>query len=266
MSAVHHSTWLELLVSACSQSSVSCLDIIIDQAGGGFPLLPSVLGVEPALSWHSLFSRLPEADAEELAPLLVRVDLAQPRQRQWLAGLMQALHGRSQLLVLASLWSFQDLAEHLGRNLEARNGGCLGLLRFYDPRIFPLLFSNVLEPEQQKPLLHPAVFWSWLDRNGAPQRLLGDADADGLSGEFAPIELSDHQLETLGCASDATLAMVSLAHALPPQCSAEQHFQACYRAMLDATRAGLILTPQREAHTLERLRHYLATHCDEHRK
>ncbi|WP_455884312.1 DUF4123 domain-containing protein [Pseudomonas spelaei] len=265
MSAAPCDTWVELLEVSCAEVSVTCLDIIIDQAGSESPLLPSVLGVEPALPWYSLFTGLPEAAASELAPLLVRVDLAQPRQRQWLIGLAQALKGRSQLLVLASFWPFQELAEHLGQCLEVRNGGHLGLLRYYDPRVFPLLFSHVLEPEQQHRLLCPAVFWSWLDRDGIPRQLKGRADALELPQDLAPIELSDKQLETLCCASDATTAMVSLADALPPEWSAEQHFQACYAAMLDATHVGLVLAPERQAHTLDRLRTLCAPHPSEDR-
>ncbi|MDI2590472.1 DUF4123 domain-containing protein [Pseudomonas sp. 681] len=265
MSAVPRGTWIELLDVSCSEVSVTCLDIIIDQAGSDSPLLPSVLSVEPALPWYSLFTGLPEAGADELAPLLVRVDLTQPLQRQWLIGLMKALNGRSQLLVLASLWPFQSLAEHLSRCLEASNGGYPGLLRYYDPRLFPLLFSHVLEPEQQQPLLRPAVFWSWLDRDGLPKRLVGTADTDELPEDFTPIELSDSQLETLSCASDAMVAIVSLAEALPSQWSPEQHFQACYAAMIEATQDGLLLTHQREAHTLDRLRNACATLSSEAR-
>ncbi|KPN90926.1 DUF4123 domain-containing protein [Pseudomonas nunensis] len=266
MSAITRGAWIELLEVSCAQVSVNCLDIIIDQAGMDLPLLPSVLSVEPALSWHSLFTGLPEAGAEELAPLLVRVDLAQPLQRLWLLGLAQALDGRSQLLVLASHWPFEALAEHLGRCLEARNGGYLGLLRYYDPRLFPLLFSHVLDPEQQQRFLHPAVFWSWLDRDGLPQRLLGAPDTPEWPGDFIAIELSDSQLETLSCASDATAAMVSLADALPSEWSAEQRFQACYAGMLDATQAELLLMPQREAYTRDKLHHFCATHPSEDRK
>lgn len=258
MSPVTQSSWIELLEASCAQASITCLDIIIDQAGSDSPLLPSVLSVAPALPWYSLFTGLPEAGADELAPLLVRVDLAQPLQRHWLTGLMQALNGRSQLLVLASTWPFPALAEYLGRCLEACNGDYLGLLRYYDPRLFPLLFSHVLEPEQQPPLLRPAVFWSWLDRDGLPKRVLGTADTSEFPEKFTPMELSDHQLETLSCVSDATLAMVSLAEVLPSEWSAEQRFQACYSAMLDATQTGLLLTPQREAHTLEWLRNACA--------
>lgn len=266
MSAVPGSAWIELLEASCAQVSITCVDIILDQAGNDSPLLPSVLSVEPALPWYSLFTGLPEAGAEELAPLLVRVDLAQPLQRQWLIGLVQALTGRSQLLVLASLWPFQALAEHLGRCLEVRNGGYLGLLRYYDPRLFPLLFSHVLESEQQQPLLSPAVFWSWLDRDGRPNCLLGRAGMPESTEAFTPVELSDSQLEIFSCASDAAVAMVSLADDLPSQWSAEQQFQACYAAMLDATQAGLLLTPQREAYALDRFRNACAPHTHEDRE
>lgn len=266
MTSAPRGTWIELLEVSCSEVSITCVDIIIDQAGSESPLLPSVLSVEPALPWYSLFTGLPEAGAEELSPLLVRVDLAQPLQRQWLAGLMQALDGRSQLLVLTSLWSFQSLAEHLSRCLEVRNGGYLGLLRYYDPRVFPLLFSHVLEPQQQQPWLRPAVFWSWLDRDGLLKRLLGTGDTTRPSEAFTPTELSDSQLDTLSCASDAAVAMVSLVDALPSEWSAEQHFQACYAAMLDATQTGLLLDPQREAHTLTRLREACVAPSSEDRK
>lgn len=266
MTSARSVPWIELLEACCAQSTLTCLDIIIDQAGGDTPMLGSVLSVEPSLPWHSLFSELPEAGAEELAPLLVRVDLAIPLQRQWLIGLMQALKGCSQLLVLASNWPFQALAEYLGRCLEAQCGGCPGLLRYYDPRLFPLLFSHVLEPSQQRLLLRPAVFWSWLDRDGLPQRLTGACDEPVWPEDRRPIVLSDSQLETLGCASDATLAMEIFGEALPAQLSAEQQFQACYAAMLEATQAGLISETEREAYTLDRLRTACATHLSEVRK
>lgn len=266
MTSVRSDTWIELLEACCAQTTITSLDIIIDQAGSDTPMLGSVLSVEPSLPWHSLFSELPEAGAEDLAPLLVRVDLTIPLQRQWLIGLMQSLKGRSQLLVLASNWPFQALAEYLGRCLEAQSGGYPGLLRYYDPRLFPLLFSHVLESNQQRLLLRPAVFWSWLDRDGLPQRLAGACDEPVWPEERRPIVLSDSQLETLGCASDATLALASLGEALPPQLSAEQQFQTCYAAMLEATQAGLISTTEREAYTLDRLRTACASHPSEARK
>ncbi|MCS3473139.1 hypothetical protein M2401_006907 [Pseudomonas sp. JUb42] len=250
MTATHITAWFDLLEKACAKLSSTYLDIIIDQLGSDTSLLRSVRSVQPPLLWRSLFTGLPEEGLEHLAPLLVRVDLEQPLQRQWLISLMRHLDGESQLLALVSLWPFQALAEHFGQCMEARNGGCLSLFHFYDPRLFPLLFSHALLPEQQQLWLRPAVFWSWLDRDGAPKRLLGVSDAPEVPG---PIELSDSQVETLCCVGDATRALANLNSALPQQWSREQRFQACYAAMLEATEAGLLMDNEREAFVLDKL-------------
>jgi hypothetical protein len=252
MTAAHINTWFNLLEASCAQCSITCLDIIVEQVGCDTSLLPSVLSVEPPLLWYSLFTGLPEEGHLDVAPLLIRVDLAQPLQRHWLMGLMNALDGQPLLLVLASHWPFQTLAEHLGQCVDARNGGGSGLLRYYDPRLFPLLLSHLL-PEQQQLWLRPVVFWSWLDRDGAPRRLLGTSGMPESADTFGPIELSDSQLETLECASDATLAIRSLGAALPSGWGAERQFQACYAAMREATQANLLDDTEREAFTLDRV-------------
>ncbi|WP_460120902.1 DUF4123 domain-containing protein [Pseudomonas sp. S2_C03] len=245
-------TWLEQLKSSCAEASITCLDIIIDQAGGA-PMLSSVLSVEPALPWQSLFTGLPEASAEDLAPLLVRVDLAQPLQRQWLKGLIQFLNNRSQLLVLASCWPFEVLAENLGQCLEARHAGRLGLLRYYDPRIFPLLFSHVLQVDQQQVLLRPALFWSWLDIDGEPRWLMGNPDRPPSPHNFTHIELSDVQLQAFACICDALQATEDLHEALPSDWSAQQRFDACCLALFEALQNGLSLTSERDSYLLGRL-------------
>ncbi|HEX8592288.1 MAG TPA: DUF4123 domain-containing protein [Pseudomonas sp.] len=251
MTATHINKWFDLLEASCAQLSITCLDIIIDQSGSDTPLLPSVLSVEPAMPWHSLFTGLPEEGHEDVAPLLVHVDLAQPLQRQWLIGLMRELEGRDLLLVLASLWPFPLLAKHLGGCVEASNGGNTGLLRYYDPRLFPLLFSHVLQPDQQQRWLRPVVFWSWLDRDGAPIRLSGIAETPATTNEdLKPIELTDNQLEIFCCASEATI----LVQDLPPGPGAEQRFQICYAALLEATAAGVLVDTEREALALVKLR------------
>lgn len=253
MSTQTDTTWLDLLLRTCEEAQATHLHVIIDQAGCELPIRPSVLSVDPPLEWYSLFTGLPEEGAEDLAPLLVRVDLAQPLQRQWLLGLLKATLGLPVVLALASTWPFSVLAEHLGRCIEALNGGCLGLLRYYDPRLFPLLFSHVLTPEQQQPWLQPALFWSWLDRDGLPQHLLGAAQGPVIEDPFTPLELSDSQIDVLCCASDATAAMASLAAQFPREWGAQQRFRGCYSGMLAASTAGLLTTAQREAHTLEHL-------------
>ncbi|CDF84321.1 hypothetical protein PKB_2974 [Pseudomonas knackmussii B13] len=244
--------WLDLLASACARVATTQLHLIVDQAGRP-PLLASVRSIDPPIAGHSLFSGLPEAAAEELAPLLLRIDLEEPLQRQWLLGLLADYGPQARVLALASAWPFEDLAGYLGRCLEARNGGQLGLLRYYDPRLFPLLFSHVLAPEQQQQLLRPALFWSWLDRDGAPRLMPGHGEAVERGVDFGLIELSDEQLENLGCASDATRALSKLRSAIASELPSEQAFQTCYAAMLDATRIGLLDDSQREAHALDHL-------------
>ncbi|SEN68997.1 protein of unknown function [Pseudomonas sp. ok272] len=254
MSAAPITAWLGVLEAMCRPVGITCLDVIVDQAGSATPLLPSLPGVEPALSWHSLFTGRPEEGAGDVAPLLIRVDLTQPLQRQWLSGLLQHLNVRAQVLVLASPWDFQPLAEHLGHCLQASNGGYPGLLRYYDPRLFALLFSHVLQPQEQQRWLQPVAFWSWLDRDGQPRCLAGQAQGPDSAEPCAPLELSDSQLESLGCASDASLALTVMEAAFPADWGAERRFQISYASMLAATEAGVLLPAERETVLLDTLR------------
>lgn len=246
--------WLELLEAACAEVPTPFLDLIIDQAAGDRPLIPVVKAVHPSLPWRSLFTGLPEEGAEELAPLLVRVDLRQSIQRSWLRGLLNEAAGKPQVLTLGSTWSFDALATYLGRCLEARNGGQLGLLRYYDPRLFLLLIRDVLEPEQRRQVLRPAVFWSWPDHDGVPCRLLGLGEPEESAAAFERIELSDPQIDTLMCASDATRALDDDVPASEKAGrAAEQCFQLAYAAMREASAANLIDDPQRVALLRQRL-------------
>ena len=229
--------WVELLENCCADVPAASLNFIIDQAGTT-PLLSSVCSVVPALTWQSLFDGLPEEGSLHLAPVLVRVDLTQPLQRQWLIGLIGDLHDRSRLLFLVTRWHFPSLAEYLRRCLGARHRGRGGLFRFYDPRVFALLFSHVFGPDQQQVLLRPAEFWSWLDRDGQPRHLPGASDLPQPPDDFTAFELTDSQLERLSCVSDAMTAQGNFAGVLPSEWTTEQRFHACYEAVLEALAAG----------------------------
>lgn len=122
MSTQACTTWLNLLLCACEQAQTPYLHVIIDQAGCESPMRPSVLSVDPPLDCYSLFTGLPEEGAEDLAPLLVRVELIQPLQRQWFLGLLNATQGLPVLMTLASDWPFPMLAEHLGRCIASAYG------------------------------------------------------------------------------------------------------------------------------------------------
>lgn len=253
MSGSHIKPWLTMLEASCLDVPTPYLDIIIDQADSDATLLTGVKSVEPPLSWRLLFEGLPEAGVKDVGPLLVRVNLQQPLQRQWLIGLLHELHKASQLLVLASHWEFPELASYLTLCLEASHGRSQGLLRYYDPRVFPLLFNHVLAPEQQLQFARPAVFWSWMDRDGLPHHLASGGDPGGTVANFSPIQLSQDQLASLSCITDAAQAMSALETVLPAHWSQEQRFEACYGALAQATAQGVLAAADRDVYAHDML-------------
>lgn len=253
MNRIDPANWLRLLDAVCAKVHRTQVDFLIDQVGIDVPLLAGIRTMTPRMPWHALFDGLPEAGHTELSPLLVRIDLAQPLQRLWLEDLIEVFGDDARLLALVSTWPFQRLGEHLGQCLEARNGGVSGVLRYYDPRLFPLLFSHVLTPEQQQRLLHPALIWSWLDRDGILRRLAGASTAPARVETPAPFELSDKQIDVLCCAADACAALGRVGVALPEDWGGEQRFRACYQAMLDVSQAGPMPTAQSDALLLDKL-------------
>lgn len=253
MTSTTAQTWLQLLDIACAKVSCRQVSFIIDQVEIAAPLFPGIEQVEPPIPWHVLFDGLPEVAHADLSPLLVRVDLGKPQQRLWLEGLIDRFGDQARLLALISPWPLQRLGDYLGQCLEARNGGGAGVLRYYDPRLFPLLFSHVLSAEQQQWLLSPALLWSWLDRDGIPRHRAGAGADAGSVDDPPPFELSDRQIDVLCCAADAAEALVRLRASLPQEWSAEQRFQACYRAVLEAGEAGLLSSAKSDPFVLDRL-------------
>jgi hypothetical protein len=245
--------WFDLLQQECTQVPDTNLCFILDQAASPVPIWPDITRVLSPQTVHALFTGLPEAHLVHLSPLLIQIDLGDSFQRCWFESLLTTVDPRRSLLALHSPWPFSDLCVFFGHCMEARFGGAVGLFRYYDPRIFPLLMRDALEPEQQKRLLRPVISWGWLDRDGMPQRLAGLAEPPEFADKQDPFELSDAQLETLGCASDANLALLAFDDVLP-DCKSEQTFQRCYAAMLEATRIGLLVDSQRQAFALEQLR------------
>ena len=246
MSSFNSHPWVDLIGSGCA--GACHLHLIIDLTSCSLPLLASVKAVQPAMPWHLLFTGLPEEGIKEFGPLLVRVDPDDSLQRHWLDGLVAVLATESRLLAFGSSWPFEALAAHLRCCLEIKMNGQLGLFRYYDPRTFPLLFSHVLTEEQQLPWLEPAVFWSWLDRDGAPAHLVGIGSSIFSSQAKGVIELSNDQLACLESASDASLEADSLDNEQCSHWSAEQRYQRCCAVMMKATQLGLFTPHEREAY------------------
>ncbi len=253
MTSAPLSAWLDMLQNDCTYTPGLRLSFIVDPAGSGLQLLPGITTVFSPETVHSLFTDLPEAHLIDLAPLLIQVDFSEAMQRQWFAHLLEVINPSVRVLALHSLWPFADLAAYLGRCLNASNGGVSHLFRFHDPRLFPLLVGHVLDAEQRQQLLRPVLNWNWLDRDGVSQRLAGLAESPVSAEDVSPFELTDAQMETLGCASDATVAACNLSAQLPGEWGPERRYQACYAAMLQATQEGFLVPDQRERFVFDSL-------------
>jgi hypothetical protein len=238
--------WIALAELSCADLKINHIDIIIDQAGNDFSLIPTLASFEFSVQWCSLFTTLPEEILLEDAPLLIRIDLSNTLQRQWLNELTAQFAGSGQLLMLCSAWSFNNLSDYLIRCTDVICGSQEGILRFYDTRIFPVLFSHILDTEQKKTLLRPAIFWSWLDREGQPCQIPGNGSSLKADDKKPRIELSDQQLEKLMCICDVNLLLRHLIVPAQYVMSQEELFSLCYEGMLAATLAGLLLDDERE--------------------
>jgi hypothetical protein len=241
------SKWLEKLQASCEGLKADALFILVDQTGSNMSLVSSLNTFQPPLEWCFLFEGLPEEAMEEDAPLLIQLSLSRPLERLWLAGLLAAPVWQERILLLCSRWPFVKLAACLKQCVDAQWEGRGGILRFYDPRLFPLLMSTVLDERQRAYLLAPALFWSWQDRDGKLRMLPGEEKApDG--DESLKIDLSDAQIEKLLCVGDTNLFILHNGGTESYRLSEEQLFMRCYNAMLEANERGLIIDAQRDAH------------------
>jgi hypothetical protein len=126
-----------------------------------------------AAGWCSLFDGLPEAAARDRAVAGTRRPV---RSRcsgiGW--GVLQATDGQAQLLALRSHWPFEvwpPLAVAWRHAWVALPGCCA------TTTAVPTAVQPCAAPRQQQHWLRPAVFWSWLDRDGQGQRLARTDDA-----------------------------------------------------------------------------------------
>ena len=238
--------WASKLQHACADIETNHLDFIVDQCGINFSIIPALRDFSPPLKWQSLYQGLPEEMLQEEAPLLVRITLDDPLQREWFVELAQTAKETAPLLAICSLWPFTALAKWLTDCIDATHEERAGLFRYFDTRIFPFLFSDILTPEQQAQLQRPALFWSWLDRDDRLVLLSGNGSQPRKKEKRQKIALSDDQFEALMCICDVKLF---LRHRDIPDAwftSREEQFLACFKAMLSATEKGILLDKERE--------------------
>lgn len=246
MNTTHIADWVKLLQQTCADIKMTHLDFVLDQCGIDFSVIPVMRDFSSPLVWQSLYQGLPEDALHEESPLLIRISLHDPQQKQWFMELAQKVQKTAPLLVLCSPWPFTTLAEWLTACTDATHEGRAGLFRYFDARIFPYLFSHILEPDQQAQLQRPALFWSWLDLDEKPGVLMGQGAQPGINEKCQNIALSDSQFEALMCICDVKLM---LRHRNVPDAgfsSQDQRFTACFNGMLSATAKGMILDEERE--------------------
>ncbi|WP_456310462.1 DUF4123 domain-containing protein [Serratia proteamaculans] len=237
--------WIERVALTCREAATDYVDILIDQSGFDFSVIPALKSL--SIEWQSLFTGLPEASLVDVAPLMARINLNDAQHMLFLHDFSQHAAAQAPLLILCSHWPFATLAGWLTQCIDAQQEGRAGILRFYDTRIFPLLFSHTLSEEQQQTLLRPALFWSWQDRDGEPQILNGDGVPPEQKEPSLKINLSDSQCESLMSICDV---VALLEHQAPPAgifSSQQTLFLTCYEGMLEATKKGLLMDDQREA-------------------
>ncbi|WP_231568848.1 DUF4123 domain-containing protein [Pantoea rodasii] len=179
--------WISKLEGQCRKIKVKNLYLIIDQAGMDLSIIPACNAL--SVEWQSLWQGLPEESVLDDAPLLVCIELENAQQRQWIGDLSSEISNRNVLLALCSLWPIDLLANWLRKCIDARHESRPGILRFYDPRLFPLLAANLLNDEQKAQLHRPVMFWSWINRDGIPQLIAGNGSPPVL-GENIVLSIS----------------------------------------------------------------------------
>ncbi len=241
------SPWMDKIRVTCQRAEIEHVDVIIDQCAVDFCVLPALTTFSNSMMWQSLYHELPEDIYPEDAPVLVRVNLSDAEHVQWLNNLAAEMMESAPLLICGSPWSFEQLADWLRDCINAQHEGREGIFRFWDTRIFPFLFSHILDDEQQKQLQKPVLFWTWLDCDYLPSILLGSGEIPEPDESVVPIEFTDRQFEKLMCVSDTRQFLGY--EKIPEELftNRQSEFTACYEAMLAATEQRIIFDDKRSA-------------------
>lgn len=196
--------WQEQIEQVCARVGIQQVDLLLDQSAWNNSAVPALKILKPPVPWFSLFSGTPEENLLDQAPLLMRLDLSHWQHKAWLEELLTHCAADARLLVLISPLPFEVLSHALQALSQIKWGGQGGLLRYYDPRIFPLLMTSILTAEQRTEYLQVASYWGWLDRDDQPQWLQGNCPAEQAGIVISScMDLSDGQCDAIGCIGDA---------------------------------------------------------------
>ncbi|RAI65511.1 DUF4123 domain-containing protein [Pseudomonas fluorescens] len=196
--------WLEQIEQVCASAELHEVNLLLDQANWSHCAVPGLQALGPKAPWFSLFTGMPEEKLLDQAPLLMRLDLTIWQHRAWLEELIEHGASEARLMVLVTSLRFEELSHALQALLQMQWGERVGLLRFYDPRIFPELMNSILTSEQRAEFLQVACCWGWLDREDQPQWLPGTRLRKQSGIEVSPfVELSDEQCARIMCIGEA---------------------------------------------------------------
>ncbi|MDN8559108.1 DUF4123 domain-containing protein [Citrobacter werkmanii] len=196
--------WMGKLEQFARTMALRDVYLIADQGVLNNPLLDGMNRLSPPVQWFSLFQGQPEEQLLEMAPVIMRLELACWQHRQWLQDLMTAFEQTAGLLIFISPLDFSTLASMMRNLADGEWEGRSGLVRFYDTHLFPVLINQILTEEQKAWLLNPVYLWSYRDRDGKVCWLEGKCSLDlSLSPENIKINFTDEQMMKLDVAIDA---------------------------------------------------------------
>lgn len=204
----NHILWLKQVESLSFTAGLDYIDVLVDQAGITSTLQNEIYQLIPASNWLALFEGTPEAETIEYSPIVMRLHNAFSSHRLWLEQLVTNFAGTPRLTFLISPLTFDLLSRHLQALSQVKWGEQTGLLRYYDNRVFPLLFTHVLTKEQQAAFTDLALYWSWRKRDGDSAWKAGSYSPERrLADEPEITQVDDAQVGLMGCISDAEALM-----------------------------------------------------------
>ncbi|MBA8061367.1 DUF4123 domain-containing protein [Citrobacter freundii] len=217
--------WFRQAESFSTASGLDYIDVLVDQAGTDRSLQNTMRQLSPAPRWFALFRGTPESGTMAYSPIVIRLHFVLSSHRMWLEKLAEYFADTPRFTLLISPLAFDLLSRHLQALSQVQWEEQTGLLRYYDNRVFPSLFTHVLTDEQQKAFTDIALFWTWINRDGEiawkvgsylPERML--ADKPDIS------RVDDTQVGFMGCISDAETLMREKAVS---EISQEKYFLCC---------------------------------------
>lgn len=228
------STWVHQLAEMSRAMQQEHVDVFVDQAVGNVSIFRLVPLIASNIPWFSLLTGTPEESQLHQAPILMRVQLNDWRHMAFLNELAAREEAMQDMLALITPVPFEWLCEMAQGWSQTVSGDRSGILRFYDPRVFPTLVNAVLDPAQQRRFLELALCWSWLDRDRQVAWQSGTYLCDDRAhAPAAPMILSDDQLDGLGCIGDAH-GLLNTVQDLFPQENRQARFARCYWLALQA--------------------------------